>query len=431
MGSRKRKILLLFVDLLSLYLSLFLTLWIRFSRDFNQQIILFHIIPFSMLYPIWLIIIYSSGFYEISPFHPSPISFGISFFLIFLISSFAFYFFPFFKISPKTNLFLHTLIFFIFLFASRTLFRKIWRAHFITNILVLEEGEEAKEVLERLRSNPLLGFRTIEKDQNWWEQINGLPIELIVGGGKKEEKILISELEKILNYKISLLDFYSFYEFIMEKMPPSCVGTLWFLRTIREREKILFDRVKRIIDLFSSIIIILLTSFLWPLIAIAIKLEDRGPIFYTQKRVGKNKKIFSLIKFRTMIIGAQDTEPKWVTEDDKRITRVGKILRKLYLDEIPQAINILRGDISLIGPRPQRKEIVEMLENENPYYQIRHIVKPGLTGWAQIKYKSPSSIEEFFEQFQYDLYYIKNRSFFLDLKIILKSLQIFLKMKQK
>jgi len=177
--------------------------------------------------------------------------------------------------------------------------------------------------------------------------------------------------------------------------------------------------VKRLIDIVVSLIVLGLGLPLWVLIAILIKIDSRGPVIYKQERVGKDGKIFTLYKFRSMYENAEAlTGPTWATKNDPRVTRVGKILRKLHLDEIPQFINVLKGDMSLIGPRPERPVFVEKLSKEIPLYRRRLKVKPGITGWAQVKYKYDESIEDVKKKLQYDLFYIENMSLRMDLKII-------------
>ena len=163
------------------------------------------------------------------------------------------------------------------------------------------------------------------------------------------------------------------------------------------------------------------------LAALSIKLDSAGPVLFRQERVGKDGKVFVLYKFRSMCVDAeQRTGPVWASEDDPRVTRVGHVLRKIRLDETPQMFNVLSGDMSFIGPRPERPVFVDQLKEQIPLYALRFAVKPGITGWAQVKYSYGSTVEDALEKLQYDLYYIKNISIFLDLLILLKSLQVVL-----
>ena len=178
--------------------------------------------------------------------------------------------------------------------------------------------------------------------------------------------------------------------------------------------------------IFASFLLIVILPF-WPFIILSIKLGDGGPIFLKQTRVGENGRPLQVLKFRTMIPEAEKHGPLWSRENDPRITRVGRVLRSTLLDETPQLLLVLAGKMSLVGPRPERKEFVENLARQIPHYTIRHMVKPGLTGWAQINFGYGSSVEDAIQKLQYELYYIKNRSLILDLGIILKTINILLK----
>ncbi len=183
---------------------------------------------------------------------------------------------------------------------------------------------------------------------------------------------------------------------------------------------------KRTIDLiFGAIGLIILGLFFIP-VASLIKFTSSGKIFYTQKRLGKGGKIFALYKFRTMVEDAEKEGPRWAGKIDERVTVAGYILRRLHLDELPQAINILKGDISLVGPRPERPEFTAMLEKEIPHYKLRLLTQPGVLGWAQLNFPYGDSVEDAREKLKYDLYYIQNMSVLLDLSIILKSIKIVL-----
>lgn len=184
--------------------------------------------------------------------------------------------------------------------------------------------------------------------------------------------------------------------------------------------------LERALDIFFGLVGLVLLAFVFLFAAPAIKLTSPGPIFYTQKRVGKNGLPFTFYKLRTMVQDAEKEGPRWATEKDRRVTSVGRFLRLTHLDELPQAINLLKGDISLVGPRPERPEFTSILEKEIPHYNLRHLVKPGIFGWAQLHFTYGDSVEDAREKLKYDLYYIKNRSILFDLLIMLKSLKIIL-----
>lgn len=177
-------------------------------------------------------------------------------------------------------------------------------------------------------------------------------------------------------------------------------------------------------DILTSIIGLTLLFPVSLMVAIAIKSDSKGPIFYQQERVGEDGKIFRLLKFRSMRKNAEENGPVWAQVNDQRVTRVGRMIRKWRLDEIPQMINVLKGEMSLVGPRPERPIFVEQLSNEIPYYSLRNVIKPGITGWAQISYPYGASKEDALEKLKYDLYYIKRMSFLFDLTIIFETVKI-------
>ena len=185
-----------------------------------------------------------------------------------------------------------------------------------------------------------------------------------------------------------------------------------------------FIVVRRAMSLGLSFLLLLVIAPILPFVMLAIKLDSGGPVFYRQKRVGRGGVVFYCYKFRTMCQDAEaDTGPTWAGDEDPRITRVGRFLRASRLDEIPQLWNVLRGDMAFVGPRPERPEFVEWLTQEIPYYPVRHVARPGITGWAQVQYKYGNTVEDAKEKLQYDLYYIKNASIGLDLVIALQTIK--------
>lgn len=231
---------------------------------------------------------------------------------------------------------------------------------------------------------------------------------------------LISLLEKGFPIK----EYTQVYEDITFRVPVQFVGKDFYkyFPFSRNNKNKLYLTARRIFDIILSSVGILLGTVFLPLILIGNLIGNRGGLFYSQQRVGQNGIPFKIYKFRTMVKNAEQGGAVWATKNDSRITSFGKFLRTSRLDEIPQFINILKGDMSLIGPRPERPYFVEELSQVIPFYETRHIVKPGLTGWAQVKARYGSSIDDSLLKLQYDLYYIKHRSFLLDINIIVKTL---------
>ncbi len=233
-------------------------------------------------------------------------------------------------------------------------------------------------------------------------------------------------LQLSLAGEVSIEEGASFYERVTGRVSLEMLRPSWLIFTGRGRQAKLAavsrNAVHRLVALVGAIVsfpIVILT-------AILIKLDSRGPVFYKQERVGKNGHTFVLTKFRSMKIDAEKAGPVWASKGDDRATRVGRIIRKIRVDEIPQFWNILRGEMNFVGPRPERPHFVEQLAKEIPYYHQRHLIAPGLTGWAQIKYPYGASIEDARQKLQYDLFYIKNHSLVLDAVIMFETVKIIL-----
>jgi exopolysaccharide biosynthesis polyprenyl glycosylphosphotransferase len=190
---------------------------------------------------------------------------------------------------------------------------------------------------------------------------------------------------------------------------------------------LLRDTVKRVFDLLVSLSLLTVTSPIMLITAILIKLESHGPVFYRQERIGQHGRPFSIFKFRSMRADAEkDGRPQWARKNDDRITLIGRFIRRTRIDELPQVFNVFMGEMSFVGPRPERPYFVADLNRKIPYYGVRHIVKPGITGWAQVRYPYGASVEDSLEKLQYDLYYVKNHSLFLDLMILTQTVQVVL-----
>ncbi len=237
-------------------------------------------------------------------------------------------------------------------------------------------------------------------------------------------------VEELLSCKlagIEVVDAPSFYETATRKLLIENITPSWFIFSHGFKVTWLRRLIKRTLDITASFCGLIVLSPIIPFIALAIKQDSPGPVLFCQTRVGEGDKLFTLMKFRSM---RQDAEARtgavWSQENDPRITKVGNFLRRTRLDEIPQLVNILRGDMSLVGPRPERPEFVNKLKERIPYYSERHYVKPGLTGWAQVRYPYGSSVEDAIEKLRYDLYYIKNISILLDFFIIFKTFSVVL-----
>ena len=340
-----------------------------------------------------------------------------------------------FGITPKTNLALCILIFSVLFFCWRKTFYTLFSSRFTNKTIIIGNDKSSQILCKEIKKRPWLGYKLIDilpQDENsillLKSKIEKEKIDTLILSEKIESnQEVLKKLYKCLPLQINFINFTKAYETITQKIPVSLLTHAWFLENLKQGEKNFYNKIKRILDIISASAILIIACVFMPFIALAIKLEDKGPVFYRHQRIGKNRKPFLLIKFRSMKENSEKQGPVWAKEQDKRITRIGKFLRKTHLDEIPQMLNILKGDISLVGPRPERPEFTEKLEKQIPYYHIRHLIKPGFTGWAQIKFRYSRSIMDSKEKFQYDLYYIKNNSLFLDIGILLKTFQLFFK----
>jgi sugar transferase (PEP-CTERM system associated) len=250
---------------------------------------------------------------------------------------------------------------------------------------------------------------------------------ILLSGADYAPQSYFQELVTVRSMGVPIEDCHSFYERLSSKIAITDLPPEWIALSDGFRRDRLILAAKRVIDVLVSFLGLILSVPLALVTAIAIKLESSGPVFYRQERVGQNEKHFTLFKFRSMAEGAEDQMgPVWAAENDPRVTRVGAIIRKLRIDEIPQMINVLKGEMSFVGPRPERAYFVEQLKQSIPYYDLRHSVKPGITGWAQISYRYGDSEQDAIEKLQYDLYYIKHMSPIFDLQIIFESIKVIL-----
>lgn len=226
---------------------------------------------------------------------------------------------------------------------------------------------------------------------------------------------------------VRVLELSSFFERENGHLQLDSMNMSWMILSDGFNQGILRDTVKRLFDLVTSTVLLVTTLPVMALTALLIRMESPGPILYRQERIGQGGRPFTILKFRSMRTDAEkDGKPRWASQNDARVTAVGRVIRRLRIDELPQAINVFLGEMSFVGPRPERPYFVEDLSRKIPYYGVRHTVKPGITGWAQVRYPYGATEEDAMHKLQYDLYYVKNHSLFLDLAILLQTIQVVL-----
>ncbi|MEC4675712.1 MAG: sugar transferase, partial [Nitrospirota bacterium] len=307
-----------------------------------------------------------------------------------------------------------------------------------------EAGEAIYGVLRRKNDYVVKGI--FDDDPRKWnqrigDQVVAGPSSLVVDLAERDEidaiVIAITHekssklLKAVVHAKtkgIEVYDMPSLYQRLTGKLPVDHITDNWFVYNhLHGMDSNIYTKnVKRLIDIALSFTGLIVSLPVMMAVSVAIKLDSRGPVLFRQKRVGIDGKIYEIIKFRSMIKNAESNGAIWAQEDDPRVTGVGRLIRKTRMDEIPQMWNVLKGDMSFIGPRPERPEFVDLLNNEIPFYHLRHAIRPGITGWAQVNYRYGASKEDAIEKLQYDIYYMKNLSPFLDLHILLRTVRVVL-----
>jgi sugar transferase (PEP-CTERM system associated) len=312
--------------------------------------------------------------------------------------------------------------------------------------IVLGAGGKAREFVEQAKNGSagrglkIIGFVSASEEELHIPASSVLPttgslMSLVTRYRAQEIIIAIQErrggcfpIQDLLECKlngIKVTDSAAFFERERGQIRVNSLYPSWLVFGGGFDQSLLRSGIKRVFDLVASGILLAATLPIMLITAICILLEDGTPIFYRQERVGKGGKSFMVLKFRSMRNDAEKGgKPQWAATDDPRITRVGRIIRKLRIDELPQIFNVLNGDMSFVGPRPERPYFVDQLCAEVPFYNVRHSIKPGITGWAQVRYRYGASVEDAIEKLQYDLYYVKNHSLFLDVIILIDTIEV-------
>ncbi len=403
--------------------GLYLTLSIKYPSHVHQEWGR-HIRAFALVYAMWLVIMFAHNLFDFQVLrrYTTLVFSLISSMLVSLVAAIIyFYYQPEFLLTPRRFLLLHVLLV-TFLLAAWYLFVKTMMVRRNPeNIYLFAFGDERHVLEEEIKNHNYLGFRLKgyigENDLSQLQFADGASI--VFPETLRSRPELLSKFYDLRKNRIAFYSYHDFYEELTRKIDLTSVNEFWFLANINyQNKRRVYHLVKRGFDFVFGLLMMLAFIVTWPLISLAIKLNSKGPVLFIQERVGQNGQIFRMYKYRTMRAGEGNT---WTQEKDSRITGVGKLLRRFRLDELPQFINLLRGNMSLVGPRPEQVGIVEALKKQIPFFDERHLVKPGLTGWAQLNIYA-SSLEETRQKLQYDLYYIKNQSLFFDLEIILKTL---------
>ena len=440
MGERTRELgILIAGDILVFIGALWLTLVIRYIEFPDAERLSLHLVPFLIFTTGWVVVFYTLGLYDkhtevlkkllISRIvHAQIINVVLAGLLFFVIP---------FGITPKTNLVLYLLI--------STLLLTWWRLKVFGSLtpthknkaVLIADGAEAIELVDEINNNNRYHYSIVrmidsqmlrttnDVEQKILHTIERESIDLIIADPRGEAiKQFLPTLFDLsfLKFSFTFMDFNRLYEDTFDRVPTTSLQYEWFISNVSQSTGVVYDSVKRLIDVFGAVVLLIPTMFVLPFIAIAIKLEDKGPLFYAATRVGRYNQPIKLYKFRTKNGSDVGADALKSTLKD---TKVGVILRKTRIDELPQLINVLKGDLSFIGPRPEIPELAAVYAEKIPYYNARHLIKPGLSGWAQISNfdvpRGGVDVERTSTKLSYDLFYLKRRSLVLDVQIAIKT----------
>lgn len=444
--ERKESVFLFAGDILVLFISLILTLVIRYRALPSWPTLESHLAPFSILFVAFILVNFIAGLYEkhtITRKHRIPVLLLNVQIIDAVIGVAFFYFIPYFAISPR---------FFLFIYLVTSLIlMSVWRILIVPQIgskksqraLLIGVGKEVDELRDEVNNNsryhitfvdtiaPARDAATTIANINNVINVKGVSV-IVIDSRHPLMAAVVPELYPYSTSGILFMDLGKMYEDIFDRVPLSMMGQAWFVENMSSAApKFFYDTLKRLIDITLAGLVGLVSLIFYPFIILAIKIEDRGDIFFYQKRIGQFNKTVRIIKFRTMTMLSEQDRHNLSTAEiapKNTVTRVGRFLRMSRLDELPQLWNVIRGDVSLIGPRPEVPSLAAEYAEKVPYYNIRHIVKPGLSGWAQIYHEQHPhhgiDIVETTNKLSYDLYYAKHRSLLVDIKIALRTLKI-------
>ena len=444
MTVKKTKFLLFLVDYALLVLALYVVLVIRYRPEVLAFEFSRHMRAFGWIFLLWLLTFYIADLYnyvERVDYRAfiSAIAINIA------IAIAAFYLLPQLDIAPRRNLALVAGFFSLFFMIWRSLFNRLMEQSGVAQSVIFVGSDEfSLQLAKRIADRPRLGYKVAAIVQTRdtliprWVVDHGIPVYREVGELRepleqrlREARVVISdhwlregrgELYGMIRAGLRFYQLSSFWEELEEAIPIFATNEAWFLQNMNRGINRVHLASKRAMDIVLTVPAAAVALPIMLLFGALVRMTSKGPIIYRQVRVGRNNRNFVLYKFRSMRQDAELNGAQWASENDPRVTAVGKFMRQTRIDELPQIVNILRGDMSLVGPRPERPEFVEQLSQAIPHYHLRHMVPPGLTGWAQVRYQYGASEEDAAVKLMYDLYYVKNLSLLFDIRILLKTI---------
>ena len=415
--------LLLVPDLFILYLGLFAAVKIKYPSGLSPEIFYSHLQAFSIIFILWLVVFFSHGLFEVESLRRYA---GLFFNLLsamvvnFLIAVSFFYFQPGLILTPRRFLILQMALAFILLLSWHFLAKVILKNRLLQGLYLFSFNNELSELEREVVAQSYLGFKVLGHLNA--EALSKVKFAsgdgIVLPDNLQSSPDTLAKFYQLRTLGVSFYNHKDFYEGLLRRVYLSQINEIWFLENIDYREKRVYNLVKRLVDLLFGLIGFLIFIITLPVLAALIKFTSKGPVFFVQERVGLHGRLFKVFKYRTMNTGTPTNT--WTSVNDPRITRFGRFLRQARLDELPQFVNLIMGNMSLVGPRPEQRHIVGELKRVVPFYDERHLVKPGITGWAQLNVYA-GTVEETKIKLQYDLYYIKHRSLLFDLEVIIKT----------
>ena len=432
-------------DFIILGFSLYLSLCIRYLSVVYINNFLSVFYPFLIIIITTIAIFYMYGLYDkmtVKIYNELDKRIISSILLSSILGAIIFYGSHIFSIAPKTILIIYILIAGFLIFVWRKYARIFVKSHMDNKILLVGSGEELKELKEELDNNKIINAKKVDiidlstyRDLDIYTKIkNKIQNEgfniLAINMHHQYVKNDIALFYDLLLEKVNIINFANLYEEVLGKIPLENIDAGWFFNNLYDKQNKFYKKTKRLVDIILSLPAFLISLFFYPIVFVVIKIQDGGNVFYISERVGKDNKPFKLYKFRSMTDIKSDKIDVVSKSEASRVTKFGEFIRKTRIDELPQLINVLKGDISLIGPRPELPKLVTEYSNQIPFYGIRHTITPGLSGYAQI-YQDQKSVPKFGiatdatkVKLSYDIFYLKHRSFILDISLMIKTVRV-------
>ena len=444
-ASSRSTLVLVIGDILAYIFSLVLTLTVRYGNIPGRTILAQHAPAFAILIAVFVIINLSAGLYDkrLALLRNGNRNLFLTVQIVNIVFGVMFFYFAPVSIAPKANLVIYFIISTALLYLWRVVMFPVVSHSRKQSALLVGDGVGLDDLYTEVNSSPRYGLKFVQKISPAIsaestvaairEAVNRNQAQVIVADLYNPTiESSIPLLYSLIFDGIRIIDAERLYESIFDRVPLSIVAERWLIENSNAvlGSRLIYDALKRAVDIVIASVFGLISLLFYPFVYLAIKFEDGGPLFSYQERVGKNGKLVKIVKFRSMS-GNDNGRYGSVGSTKHVVTKVGQFIRKSRIDELPQFWNVIKGDLSLIGPRPEFPSLTAIYEKEIPYYNARHLVKPGLSGWAQIYHQAHPhhavDTEETSNKLSYDLYYVKNRSLGLDLKIVLRTFQIFLK----